>query len=299
LPGFSKSDSTHGVLQGGGAPSGSRSFVAILYSELIRTRATVAAAALAFYCMLSLVPLILIFSVILTYLASPHLFQQVLRLTASMVPSEEVAIVEKMVAGAFTSQHRGGALWLGLLGYLWSASGGFSAAIEALDIAYDVEKSRSWWRDRVRAVVLLVTTGSLSLVSFSALIAGPRLGRYLGELLPVSNSFSSVWPAARLILTFATFALAVEILYYLGPNRKQRFVTTFPGALIALTGWAVGSVVLNFYIAHFANYNGTYGPLGTVVILMLWFYIVSLAILIGAESNAELAKLRSPSKQKK
>jgi membrane protein len=85
---------------------------------------------------------------------------------------------------------------------------------------------------------------------------------------------------------------ATELLYYFGPNLKQPFVATLPGALVAVCGFFLGSAVLDFYFEHFANYNKTYGSLGAVIILMLWFYVIGLFILMGAEINAEMAKRR-------
>jgi membrane protein len=263
--------------------------ISTVYGELLRTRVFVAAAALAFYSLLSLVPLLMILSALSGFLHIPHLFPLMLRLAEGMVPAQEMSVVEKVAEGILP-MHRGSIFSLGLIGYLWSATGGFGAAIEALDIAYDVEQSRSWWRDRLRALLLIVTTGSLSLISVLVLIAGPHLGRLLTEVLPIPSSFAGIWPALRLAVTFVTFVLAIEILYYLAPNRKQHFLSTFPGALIAVVGWFVGSFGLNFYLLHFANYKHTYGSLGTMIILMIWFYVVAFAVLTGAETNAELIK---------
>ena len=89
-----------------------------------------------------------------------------------------------------------------------------------------------------------------------------------------------------------TIVLAIETQYYLGPNRKQRFVDTLPGAVVAVGGIFLSSGVLAFYFGHFANYNKTYGSLGAVIILMLWFYVVAVLLLVGAELNAELLKQR-------
>jgi membrane protein len=270
-------------------PKNLKLFIATVYSELLRTRVFVAAAALAFFSLLSLVPLLMILSALLAYLPIPHLFHQMLLLTGDMLPAEELSIVEDVV-GRIIPVHRGGVLFLGLLGYLWSATGAFGAAIEALDVAYDVERGRSWWRDRLRAMLLILTTGTLSLISVLVLLAGQHLGRLLAELLPVPLSFTLVWPTLRLTITFVTFILAVELLYYLAPNRKQGFLSTFPGALVAVVGWFIGSVGLNLYISHFANYKHTYGSLGTMIVLMLWFYLVAFSVLTGAETNAELIK---------
>ncbi len=260
-----------------------------VYNELFRTRAFTIAAAMAFYSILSLMPLLIVISALLGYLPIPHLFQQLLDLMATVVPPDAMSLVKQIVAGVLTP-NRGGLLSFGVLGYLWTASGAFATAIEALNIAYDVKDQRSWWRDRIQALVLTLTTGGLSLVALFCVVAGPHFGHFLTMIFPVPQQFGEIWPVLRTVTTFVSVVVAVEVLYYLGPNQKQRFLETLPGAIVAVFGFFVGSAIMDYYFAHFANYNKTYGSLGAVIILMLWFYAISLFILIGAELNAELAK---------
>jgi membrane protein len=268
-----------------------KQLVATVYDELFRTRAFTVAAAMAFYFFLSLIPLLAIISALLGYLPIPHLFEQLLDLMAIFVPPESMQLVEKIAAGVL-APHRGGLLSLGILGYLWSATGGFVACIEALNIAYDVLLERSWWRDRLQALLLTFTTGGLSMVALFCVIAGPHFGHLLTQLFGLPKSFAEMWPLLRLIGMFVASVVSVELLYYLGPKRKQRFLSTLPGAVVAVLGFFAGSEVMTFYFSHFADYNKTYGSLGAVIMLMLWFYVLALFILIGAELNAELAKRR-------
>ncbi len=263
----------------------------VVYEELFRTRAFTVSAAMAFYFLLSLVPLLAIISALLAYLPIPHLFDQLLDLLASFVPPDSMHMVETILASILTPHH-GGLLSLGILGYLWSATGGFASCIEALNIAYDVIKERSWWRDRVQALLLTLTTGGLSLVALFCVIAGPHFGHFMAELFPVPQAFADLWPFLRLIAIFLASVVAIELLYYFGPNRKQRFVSTLPGAIVAMLGFFAASVLMSFYFDHFSNYNATYGSMGAVIMLMLWFYVLALFILIGAELNAEMAKRR-------
>jgi membrane protein len=94
----------------------------------------------------------------------------------------------------------------------------------------------------------------------------------------------------RLVTIFVIFVVAVEIQYYFAPNRKQRLMDTLPGAVVAVLGIFLSSAGLSYYFSHFSNYNKTYGSLGAVIILMLWFYVVALLLVVGAELNAELLK---------
>lgn len=264
----------------------------VVYNELWRTRVFTVAAALAFYFLLSLVPLIVIFSSLLQFLPITDVFQRMLDLMAEIVPAESMSFVESLVASILTPA-RGKLLTFGVAGYLWTASGGFSSLIEALDIAYDVPQSRSWWRDRLRALVLTFSSGGLVSLSLVALLAGPRVGHFLSEFFPTPMAFEHLWPLLRISFTFLAFVVSLELIYYLGPNVKHSFASTQPGALFAIAVWFVGSAGLSFYLNHLSNYNATYGSMGALAGLMLWFYLTALAILIGAELNAELAKRKA------
>lgn len=270
-----------------------RRLLAIVYDELFRTRAPTIAAAVAFYFLLALVPLLIIFSSVLGFLPFPNVFGQLLILMSSLVPPDAMALVNKIVSSVL-SPNRGKLLSFGILGYLWASSGGFSALIEALDIAYDVPVERPWWRHRLQALLLTLTTGGLVAVSLLALIAGPEFGYFLAQILPMSDDFTRMWPVLRVVLTVTSFVAGNVLLYYLGPTSRQSLLSTLPGATVAVLGWFGGSFGLNFYLRHFSNYNAAYGSLGAVICLMLWMYVVSLATLIGAELNAELCKMCDP-----
>jgi membrane protein len=268
-----------------------RRMVVVVYGELWRTRAFTIAAALAFYFLMSMVPLLIVFSSLLQFLPVPSVFQQLLNLMAELVPPDAMTFVERIVADILTPD-RGKLLSFGILGYLWAASGGFSALIESLDIAYDVPVSRSWWRDRIRALLLTFSSGGLVSLSVLLLIAGPHFGHFITEVFPATNAFEHLWPILRLTLIGVTFVTALELIYYLGPNCRHSFLSTLPGAVVAIAMWILGSAGLNYYLGHLSNYNATYGSMGAVIGLMLWFYLTAMAVLIGAELNAELTKRR-------
>jgi membrane protein len=260
-----------------------------VYEELFRTRAFTMAAAMSYYFLLALVPLLIFLSAMLGYLPIPNLFDQLLDIFAVLVPPAAMQMVQHILSSLLIP-NRGGLLSFGLLSYLWTASGGFAASIEALNVAYDVEKTRSWWRDRLQALLLTLTTGLLSLLGLLLIIVGPRFGHLLTELLLVPPALADVWPLMRLVTIFVIFVVAVEIQYYFAPNRKQRVMDTLPGAVVAVVGIFLSSAGLSYYFSHLSNYNKTYGSLGAVIILMLWFYVVALLLVVGAELNAELLK---------
>jgi len=262
----------------------------IVARELMRTSVFDVAAGLAFWSMMSLVPLLITVAALLSLIRLPGLLPQLLGVMALLVPGDSLAMVEKMI-GNLLEPHRG-MLSFGILSYIWSTTSGFTALIVALNVAYDVTKPRSWLRDRLQALILASTSGGLLTVSLLALLAGPHFGHLLGEILPIPGGFERMWPAIRIATVFIAFVVAMELVYFLAPNRRQRFTSTLPGAIVAIALWFVGSAGLGFYLDHLANFSRLYGGMGAVIGLMFWIYLTALAILIGAEVNAELAKRR-------
>lgn len=263
----------------------------VVYQELWRSRAFTVAAGLAYYSLLSLVPLLIVFASLLRFLPVADIVAQLLETLSALIPPDSMQMVDSVVLSILEPGHAR-VLSIGVLGYLWAATGGFSALIEALNVAYDVTDRRPWWRDRLQALLLTFTVGGLGLVCLLLILAGPRFGHFLLIFFSAPPSLAVIWPALRWIITIVTFVVALELMYYLGPHTRHGFWSTLPGAAVAVAIWFLGSFGLSFYLGHFSNYNKTYGSLGAVIGLLLWLYISSLAVLIGAELNAELSKRR-------
>jgi membrane protein len=270
---------------------GAAGFCLLIYNELGRTRVFTAAASLAFYFTFSLVPLLIVFAALLWYLPVTTMVSQLLAILAALIPPESMQLVQTVILSVLEPGHIK-LLSFSILSYLWAASGGFSGLIEALDIAYDVTDCRPWWRARLQALVLTFTVGGLGLLSMLALMVGPEFGHLIAMFFPVPKAFAHLWPVLRWVITVATFVAGLELVYYLGPHARHSFWSTLPGAAIAVGMWFFGSYALSFYLSHLSDYNKTYGSLGAVIGFMLWLYISSLAVLIGAEFNAELGKRR-------
>jgi len=259
------------------------------YDDLGHNHTLQMAAALSYYFVMSLFPALVFLSAIVAFLPVPDLFNQALALMSRCVPPEGMGLVKKVRSDVVTP-NRGGFLSVGILGTLWGASGGFSAAIEALNMAYDVDETRPFWKTRPLAIGLTVLTGLLILTALGVMIVGPHFGEWLAGRLHLSRVWLWLWPYIHWT-TSATFTvLAVEAIYYLAPNVKQRFWTTLPGAILAVAFWIGLSYLLGIYFRSFANFNKTYGTLGAAVALMVWLYWTGFAMLVGAELNAELAK---------
>jgi len=206
------------------------------------------------------------------------------------LPPDSMGLVQRVLSDVITP-NRGTFLSFGILGTLWTTSGGFSAAIEALDIAYDVEDDRPFWKTRPLAVGLAFITGTLLLVALSVMMVGPRFGEWIAGRIHLSYLFVWLWPYIHWSIAIGFTILAVEALYFLAPNVKQRFLATLPGAILSVGCWLALSYLLGLYIRHFANFNKTCGTFGAGIALMTWLYWTGFAMLVGAELNSELAKI--------
>ncbi len=261
----------------------------VLFNEVLRTHTLSFGAAVAFFFIWSLVPLLMVASALLSALPIPHLWDQLLVLLADVAPPDAMTLVRSVVASVITA-HPARILSVGILTYLWSATGAFSSLIEALNIAYDVQTERVWWRDRLQALLLTFSCGALSIVLLICLIAGPQLVHFLSARLPIPVLFALIWPPLRIALVVSTFVTIVMILYTLGPNRKVHFTSALPGAAFSVVLWIVGSFGLGEWVKHVSNYSAAYGSLGTIIVMMFWLYLTFVILLVGAELNAELWK---------
>jgi len=262
------------------------------YNDVERNHTMQMAAALSYYFVLSLFPALIFLSAVVAYLPVPDLFNEALALMARFLPGDSMGLVRRVLADV-VSPNKGTFLSFGILGTLWAASGGFAAAIEALNIAYDVKDDRPFWKTRPLALGLAFMTGALLLVALSVMIVGPRFGEWLAGRVHLSNLFILLWPYLHWTLAVGFTILAVEAIYFVAPNVRQRFIATLPGAILAVGCWIGLSYLLGIYFRHFANFNKTYGTLGAAIALMVWLYWTGFAMLVGAELKAELAKISS------
>src|ERR1041385_892953 len=163
------------------------------YRDVLRNHTTQMAAALSYYFVLSLFPALVFLSAVVAFLPVPDLFGQSLSVLGRFLPPDSMGLVRRVLADVITP-NKGTFLSFGILGTLWAASGGFSAAIEALNIAYDVEDDRPFWKTRPLAVALAIVTGALLLTALSVMIVGPRFGEWLAGRVHLSSVFVVLWP---------------------------------------------------------------------------------------------------------
>jgi membrane protein len=181
----------------------------------------------------------------------------------------------------------GGILTIGFLGALWSSSAALVAIVGSLNRAYDIEEGRPWWKVRLTAIGLTIALTVFLLISFTLITLGPTVAEHLASSLGLGAAFEWTWKIVQWPIAFLLVTTAVGLVYYFAPDAEQEWVWITPGAVLATLLWVVTSLLFKIYVANFADYNA-YGAVGGVIVLMLWFYISGLAILVGAEMNAEI-----------
>jgi len=187
----------------------------------------------------------------------------------------------------------GFALVLGLAGALWSASGYVGAFGRASNAVYEVEEGRPFYKLRpLQLLVTLVVVLILALVALALVVTGP-LAEAVGNAVGIGDTAVTVWDIAKWPVLALLVSTIFSLLYYATPNVKQpRFRWFTAGGLIALVVWVVASALFALYVANFGSYNKTYGSLAAVIIFLVWLWLSNVAVLFGAEFNAELERGR-------
>jgi membrane protein len=248
------------------------------------------AAQLAFYFLRALFPALLFVVALLSYLPiDPALHAAVSRLTP-FLPSEVLGIVRDEIDKVLTGR-AAGLLTFGIAGAIWSSSSAMAAIITALNRAYDIEERRPWWQTRLIGVSLTIALALFTVTAFALVVAGSDLSRWLAGQMGLGATVESIWWIAQWPLALALVMFAVDIVYYVTPNTKTRWMWLTPGSLVATGLWLLVSFGFRLYVHNFADYAAVYGAIGGVIVLMLWFYLSGFALLIGAELNAEIEKV--------
>jgi membrane protein len=245
------------------------------------------AAQLAYYFFLALFPAVLFVLALASFFPLTNFIDDIVRALRPIAPAEVLGFLEEQLR-RLSNADSGGILTIGILGAIWSSSAAVVAISGSLNRAYDIEEGRPWWKVRLTAIGLTVALALLILISFSLIVAGPTVAEYLASSLGLGAAFEWTWKILQWPLAFALVSTAVGLVYYFAPDAEQDWAWITPGALVGTLLWLAVSLIFKFYVAKFADYNATYGTVGGVIVLLLWFYISGLAILVGAEMNAEI-----------
>lgn len=247
------------------------------------------AAQLSYYFLLALFPLLLFLINILGYLAQQGtLFRdKLLVYLAALMPGSAFALVRATVDEISASSGTG-KLSFGLLAALWAASNGMGAISDTLNTAYNVRETRRWWRVRLISVCLTFALAVLILAALAIVLYGGTIGEALASRYGFGSVFTTVWSIVQWPIALIFVLTTFNLIYNWAPNISppaRRWIT--PGAFVGVALWLLVSFAFRVYLGYFDSYSVTYGSLGAVIVLMLWFYLSGVAILIGGEVNCE------------
>ncbi|WP_234356362.1 YihY/virulence factor BrkB family protein [Blastococcus sp. Marseille-P5729] len=208
-------------------------------------------------------------------------------------PGDAADTLEPIIKQVTESTGAGWTLVIGLLGAMWSASSYVGAFGRAMNRVYQVDEGRSTIKLRVQMyIVTAILVLGAALVLFGAVMSGP-VARSVGDLIGLGSTAVTVWNIAKWPVILLIVVFMIALLYYATPNVKQpKFRWMSLGAAIAILVWILASLGFGFYVANFGNYNKTYGSLAGVIIFLLWLWLTNMALLFGAEVDAEVERAR-------
>lgn len=264
------------------------------FGEFMKDEATDLAAALTYYAVLSVFPAAIALLSLVGLAGQGEQTVQTLLDILSNLGAESVAItLEPTLMSLAEAPGAGFALISGLAVALWSASGYVNSFGRAMNRIYEIREGRPVWK--LRPIMLLVTLVMLllaALVAMALVLTGPA-ARAVGEALGLGSTVLTVWNIAKWPVVLFMVVLIVAILYWATPNVQQpKFRWISLGAFLAIITWILASAAFGFYVSNFGSYNKTYGSLAGVIVFLLWLWITNLALLFGAELDAEIERTR-------
>lgn len=261
-------------------------FMKQLYEQIVRADVFGLSAQLAYFFLLSLFPFLLFLITLLGYL--PIDDHAVIDFLKAYAPAEIITLIEANITQLIYTQN-GSLLSISIVGTLWSASNGVNAITKAFNEAYQVEENRSFFVARLIAIALTIAMIGIISIALLLPVFGKMIGVYLFSFVHLSDSFLQLWNTLRWVVSSIVFFIVLLALYKLAPNKKIYIRHAVYGAIFATFSWQLVSLAFSYYVNTLGNYSATYGSLGAVIILMIWFYISGIIIITGGVINAILS----------
>ncbi|MBB5873432.1 membrane protein [Allocatelliglobosispora scoriae] len=270
------------------------SAIVMTVKEFRRDNLTVWAAALTYYSVLSLFPGLLVLVAILGLL-DDSLTQSLVDNVIPIVPASARDIVTAAVENVQHGQGKAGlAAVIGLLVATWSASGYVAGFMQASNAIYDVKEGRPVWKTVPIRIGVTLVTGVLLVASMLIVVLSGELAQRVGDVFGIGPAAVDTWNVLKWPVLVVIIGLLFAILYWACPNVRQGgFAWVSPGGLVAVVLWVAISLLFALYTAHFGSYDATYGTLGGVIVFLTWLWLSNVAILFGAEFDAELERRRA------
>ncbi len=246
------------------------------------------AAELAYYFFLALFPALIFAVALFGFLPVSGLVPQLVNKLNTVAPHDVADIIVRQLTQLTHSGGNTSLLTLGMVGTIWSSSAAVASIIDTLNQVYEIKESRAWWRVKLRAIMLTIGLIIFFLVAMLLVLAGPIVANWLDSTLHLGSTIITLWQVVRWIGAFFLAVLGIDIVYNFGPDAETKWVWITPGSLVATVLWIISSIGFRLYLAYFGSYNATYGALGGIIVLLLWFYISGLSILVGAELDSTI-----------
>jgi membrane protein len=248
------------------------------------------AAQLSYYFLLALFPLLLFLTSVIGVImgSGTGLRHSLFNYLGKVLPPSASQLVSTTMFEV-SAASSGGKIWFGILAALWAASAGMGAISESLNVAYHVKETRPWWKQRLIAILLTLILAVLIIAALVIVLYGGRIAEFLAGHYGFDGAFTLAWKIVQWPIVLVFLFLAFAMIYYWAPdlrNQDWRWIT--PGSLVAVILWLLVSFAFRIYLHYFDSYSKTYGSLGAVIVLMLWFYFTGAAILIGGEVNSDI-----------
>ncbi|AYA74589.1 ribonuclease [Bacillus sp. Y1] len=264
-------------------------FLTLLTKRVLQDDVFGLAAQLAYFFLLSLFPLLIFLATLISFL--PISQPELLGFVEDFAPTETFTLIETNL-NDLMEKRNGGLLSFGIIATIWSASNGINAIVRAFNHAYDVKESRSFFVARGMSILLTFAMIFVFIVALLLPVFGKQIGIFLFSAFGLSDEFLSIWNALRWVVSSLILFTVFVGLYWIAPNKKFKCVRAVPGAIFATIGWALVSLAFSYYVSNFGNYSATYGSIGAIIVLMIWFYMSGIIMIIGGEINALYSKMK-------
>ena len=257
--------------------------------ESVTDDVTGLAAELAYRFFLALFPFVIMLAALSGFIADAlgveNPTERIVDNFASTLPPDTASVLERQINEVITNKNVG-LISIGLLGALWAAGGGMGALIKALNRAYDVPETRPFWKRTLLALGMTLSAGVAVMAAFIILVGAGAWGEEIAGWFGADRAFTVALMVVRWPIALLLIMAAVALLYRIAPNIDQKFHLVSAGAVLFALVWLPATFAFSIYVSNFGSFNATYGALGGVVVLLLWFYVSSVVLLVGAELNA-------------
>lgn len=264
-------------------------FVKELGGEFKKDKATTLAAAQAYYYLLAIVPLLILLLSILPYLQIDP--DRAVKFIGDILPGEVAKTFQDTIVSVVTTPS-GGLLTFGILGTLWSASNALSAFINVTNQAYGIEETRSFIKLKGTAIVLTLAMLVAVIVALVLPIFGGTIIDFAKSFFNLPEQTEIIFQILRWVVSIAVMSIVLAFMYKFAPDKSFPFKQVLIGAITATILWQAVSFGFSIYVSNFGSYSSTYGSLGGLIVLMLWFFLTGIILVIGAEINAILHRRR-------